>query len=517
MKLKHVLLGLIGLAVVLAIGLFFWARSVLTGDAVRSAVATQLSAALGQPVHIDGLGVSVLPRVSMNLHGVRIGSPARLTAARLRVGTALGALLSRRIEHADIHLDGARIELPLPRLRFGSGGGSSGATPAAPPISLVSVDEIRLNDIEVSSGGRLLRGDAHFAWHAGGLTVHRVGLAAGDTRISLKGEITDPAGPVGDLQLTASGLSVLELAAFFSDFSTGIGGRSVAGGTDSADQGASGTAAPPGGRMNLTISLDANRAAFGALSIDALSGQARVTPEHVAIEPIRFGVFGGTYDGALTITLGDVPQIHMKAAVAGIDTAAAMAFAERPGAMTGRASGTIDLTGRGTTGDRILDTAQGTVRLEVADGTVKGLSLVRAVVLATSMRQDSKAQLGSTLRDETFSRMGLSAQITSGTAATRDLRFESSDVLFSAAGLVRLDGTSVDLAGDVQLSEALSKQAGRDLYRYTRKDGRVTLPATITGPVDKLQVRLNVGDAAKRAIANKAAEELKKRLRRIIR
>jgi AsmA protein len=269
--------------------------------------------------------------------------------------------------------------------------------------------------------------------------------------------------------------------------------------------------------MNLTISLDANRAAFGALSIDALSGQARVTPEHVAIEPIRFGVFGGTYDGALTITLGDVPQIHMKAAVAGIDTAAAMAFAERPGAMTGRASGTIDLTGRGTTGDRILDTAQGTVRLEVADGTVKGLSLVRAVVLATSMRQDSKAQLGSTLRDETFSRMGLSAQITSGTAATRDLRFESSDVLFSAAGLVRLDGTSVDLAGDVQLSEALSKQAGRDLYRYTRKDGRVTLPATITGPVDKLQVRLNVGDAAKRAIANKAAEELKKRLRRIIR
>ena len=81
-----------------------------------------------------------------------------------------------------------------------------------------------------------------------------------------------------------------------------------------------------------------------------------------------------------------------------------------------------------------------------------------------------------------------------------------------SAGTFRLDGSKVDLAGKVQLSDALTAQAGRDLVRYTAEQGRVTLPASIGGSADKLQVRIDTGAVLKRAITNRANEEIKKAL-----
>jgi hypothetical protein len=79
---------------------------------------------------------------------------------------------------------------------------------------------------------------------------------------------------------------------------------------------------------------------------------------------------------------------------------------------------------------------------------------------------------------------------------------------------VRLDATNVDLAGRIQLTDELSKQAGSDLTRYTAEQGRVTLPTTITGPADNLSVRIDVADVAKRAITNRATEEVQKQLKK---
>ena len=54
---KKLLLIVAGVAVVAFLGLFFWARAALTGDAVRTALEEQLTRALGQPVTIARAGV----------------------------------------------------------------------------------------------------------------------------------------------------------------------------------------------------------------------------------------------------------------------------------------------------------------------------------------------------------------------------------------------------------------------------------------------------------------------------
>ena len=104
--LKKVLLAALVVILVLSLGLFLWARAVFTHDAVRTALAEQLSKALGQPVSVATIAVAIYPRVTVNLGHVTIGEPPRIQVRMLHVGADFGALLSRRIEH----------EPPAPRL-----------------------------------------------------------------------------------------------------------------------------------------------------------------------------------------------------------------------------------------------------------------------------------------------------------------------------------------------------------------------------------------------------------------
>jgi uncharacterized protein involved in outer membrane biogenesis len=511
---KNVLIALLTLASVTAIGLFFWARSVLAHDGVRTALAAQLSRAIGHPVGIASIDATIFPRVTVRLHGVSMGDPTRVQVRVLNIGTNLRALLGRRIEHATVELEGARIELPLPAAAISRvpAEADGQTTSSAAPVEIVSIDDIVLRDMEIVSGGRTLRGDVDLAWEGGSVTLRSMTLSAEGMAIDATGLITDLSGPVGELAVKAGTIDFNQLMAFATDFSSAAG--LSAANPQAGDR--AGAARPADRRaMNLSIAVDADRATLGGLAIERLSGRARMNDQGITLEPIAFGVLGGRYEGVLALAVGGTPGFDLKAAVSGVDMAAATAFAGSPGAMTGRLSGRIALAGRGLASGQVIDSARGTFRVDVADGVVKGLGLIRAVVVATSMRANADiggAAAGS--RDEPFSRLGATLAIAGGTASTDDLRFESEHLSMTAQGSLALDGSAVNLRGQVQLSERLTEEAGTDLKRYAQQDGRVTLPVTVGGSVDNLAVRIDAGAAAQRAIRNRVTEEAQKAIGR---
>jgi uncharacterized protein involved in outer membrane biogenesis len=499
-----VLAGVIAVVLITG-GLYFWAHVIFASNAVRTAVEGQLTRALGQPVRIGRMGATVLPRVTMTLHDVRIGEPARITAEQLNVGASLGALMSRRIEQGSVALVGARVELPLPAFALGSG--TSNADGVAAPVEIVSIDSLTADDVEIVSGGRRLTGDVDAAVAGTSVTIRRADFSADGTAMSVTGRIADISGPTGEVAISAPSLDTLQLVAFLSDFAAGSG-------APAAERGA-----PPMTvdrlPMDLAVALDAGRATFGTLALDSMKGRARVTDDAVTIDPIGFGVFGGRYDGSLALTLAQAPAFRLNASITGVDLAAFTAFTGHPDLLTGRLSGRLDISGRGTTADGVVASSSGTARIDAVDGSVKGLGLVRAIVLATSMRGDSTSQAsGASSTTERFTRLAATLAIARGAATTNDLRFESNDLLLDAAGTIALDASNVNLAGRAQLSDSLSKQAGRDLLRYTREDGRVTLPVSVRGPATALSVRLDTGALLKRAIRNRAEEEVKEAIKK---
>jgi uncharacterized protein involved in outer membrane biogenesis len=483
-----------------------WVRSVFTHDNVRRALAEQIAAAIGQPVAIETISASIYPRVTVRLGGVRIGQPARIEAKTLRLGTDLRALLSRQIVHGAVHLDGARVELPLPPLGS-SKPSTTTATDGGSSVEIVSIDEIVLNGVEIVSGGRTLRGDIVVAPHGEGATLRSIALTADGLSISGSGEIRRLAGPVGEIALQAESLDFARLLDFLTVFAGGSGFTGGASTRESAPTAPVASATP----IDLTLALNVARAAMGTLTLDGVRGRARVTPQAVAFEPIEFGAFGGRYAGALTIAADATPTFRLRADVSGVDMAALTTYAGSPNVISGRMSGRVDLSGPTSAAAGLMNTAHGTARVDIRDGVVRKLGLVRTVVIATSMRADAQLPADAST-DEPFSRLGGTLTLANGIARTDDLEFESPSVRMLTAGSLRLDGSTLDLRGRLQLSEALSQQAGRDLLRYTQDEGRVTLPAIVSGSAQAPSVQVDVAGLATRALQNRAKEEIKKRL-----
>ena len=506
---KKIFIAVAAVLVVLLVAGAVWVRSVFANDGVKNAVAAQVAKALGQPVTIGDIGAKIYPRVTVNLNNVGIGQPAKITVQTLSLGTDFRALLSRRIEHATVNLSGARIELPLPDFSITSGDSTPSADSSA-PIEIVSIDEVALNGVEIVSGGRTLTGDVVVVPQGNGVNVRKISIGADGAKIEITGDIKDLSGPTGSLTVKAGALNFDQLLDFVTDFAGGAGTNTASSGS------AEHTPETPGSpsAMNLTVALDAAKASMGGLTLDKLSGRAHLTGDRVMLEPVSFGLFGGRYDGTLALSLGKIPDFRLKARLTGVDMAAATAFAGSPNAVTGKMAGTIDLTGRGMDAPTVMKSARGTARVDVTDGTVKNLGLVQTVVVATSGRANAASPQGSGSRDEPFSRLGATLNVSGGSASTQDLKFESKDIMLSAAGGLKLDGSALNFQGQVQLSDELSKQAGRDLVRYTQEQGRVTVPAVITGSADHPQVAIDLTSMVKRAMTNKANEELQKAIQK---
>jgi uncharacterized protein involved in outer membrane biogenesis len=517
--LRKILIGILLGVLLLSAGIWVWARIVLGADGVRTAVAAQLTRALGQPVSIGGVGATIFPRVTLRLDEVTIGAPARITADRLLVGASLRALLSRRIEQASLRLTGARIELPLPAFAFATADGPANAaspdtgTPASRPIEIVSVEEILVRDAVIVSGGRTLLADLEIVPGPTGLAIRRLDLTADGEAMHITGQITDLTAPAATLNVTAGTIGFDALILFVTDFARGAG---LAG--DDPLEAGSASDAPVGtvamSAMDVDVTIDADAATFGALRIADLAGHARITSTAWTFDAVRFGLFGGEYEGALTLSLEDTPAFRLNAALLDVDMGAVTTFAGHPGAITGRLSGTLDVYGRGLDAHAALQSARGSARVDLVDGIVRNLGLVRAIVLAGSMRDESRAAAREVPNDEAFSRLGATLALAGGTARTGDLRFESPDLLLEADGTLALDGSDLDLEGEIRLSEALTRQAGRDLVRYTQEGGRVTLPITISGSIADYEIGIDLADLTRRAIINRATEEAEEAIRR---
>jgi uncharacterized protein involved in outer membrane biogenesis len=234
----------------------------------------------------------------------------------------------------------------------------------------------------------------------------------------------------------------------------------------------------------------------------------------LSLKPLAFKIFDGQYDGGITVALGERPSFHWKAGLSGVDVNKAATFGGSPNTISGKLAATIDVTGNGADAATALRTARGAARIDIANGVINNLGLVRAVVAATTLDKTAVQHAASGPRDEPFTRLGGTLAIANGSATTQDLRLESKDLVVAAAGALKLDGSAVDMRGDVQLSPELSKQANGTLVRVSQQDGKVTLPLAIRGAAGNYGVSVDASAMARRAITNEVNDQAQKAMKK---
>ncbi|HQZ37830.1 MAG TPA: AsmA family protein [Vicinamibacterales bacterium] len=507
---RKIALGLFALVVVLGVAGTIAVRSLMDPENIRQTLEHQASARLGQSVRVGRVDLAFWPRAGVTVTDLAIGEPATLTLARTEVSTAMRSLLSRRIEDADVVVEGGDIDLPRLLAALDQLTAAPAATPSpsgnAPAgdaaVTLVNIRTLALRNVRVTSGTRTAVFNLQSSLEGDRLTIDRVAVASEVTSLEGQGVIDSVSKKRARLSLTADSLDLDGLIAFAQDFAA-----SAAGASASPSEPVSAPAVP--GDLDVVLELKAAKGRAAGVAFEHLSATARVTPTGLAFEPFALGIFGGRLEGTVRVDLsGPEPALAIAGTMAGVDMTRVTEFAGQSGSITGTLSGSVSVSGSGADPERALAGARGQGTLAIKDGTMKGLQLVRPIVLAFGKPDAAQPLSGG----EAFSQMAASYTLTGGVVTLTDLSFDSRDVELRGGGTLTLNGSMLDVKADAKLSPELTAQAGRDLVRYSAENGQVTLPATVTGTLEDPKVGINVGSVARRAMTN----ELKRQTESVI-
>lgn len=507
---RKIALGLVALVVVLGVAGTMVVRSLIDPENVRQTLERRASARLGQPVRVGSVALAFWPRAGVTVTNLAVGEPATLTLARTEVSTAMRSLLSRRIEDADVVVEDSDIDLPrllavLDQLTVApaaapSASGDAPADHAA--VTLVNVRTLALRNVRVTSGTRTAVFDLQSSLEGDRLTIDRVAVTSEVTSLQGQGVVDSLSEKRARVSLAADALDLDGFIAFAQGFAASAAGTSA-----SPSEPASATPEPEA--LDVVLELTAGRGQASGVAFENLSATARVTPAGLAFDPFEFGIFGGRLDGTVRIDLsGSKPAFAITGSMAGVDMTRVTEFAGQPGSITGTLSGSLSVSGAGVDPERALAGARGQGALAITDGTMKGLQLVRPIVLAFGKPDAAQPSTSG----EAFSTLAATYTLANGIVTLTDLSFDSRDVELRGGGTLTLKGSVLDIKADARLSPELTAQAGRDLVRYSAENGQVTLPATVTGTLEHPKVAVNVGSAARRAVTN----ELKRQTESVI-
>jgi uncharacterized protein involved in outer membrane biogenesis len=479
----------VGLLLVLAgAGALYY---MLSGDGIRSALEQQASSWLGVPVRIGSARAQFVPRIGVSLADVRVGEPSRLTLASVVLSTDLRALLAGRIEAAEVTVADSRLEMPLPFALPAAGEETvAAAGDGAPGFELVSVRSIALRNVVLVSRGREVTISAASSFVGNELRVTSLTAHSGRTELDGEGVVQLQPRLDARLRIGATRLDVDELVALADAFAPEA---------SAAPQRAS-TRAP----ARIAARVSAETATAGALTVRQFATELELDGDRLSLSPLTFQLFGGRYQGTLRATLGTSLTATLQSRVTDLDVAELAAFGGVPDTVTGRLTGAATFTGSGADFTAILRGARGNGTVEIVDGTIARLGLMRTVVLFFGRPAPDTAS-GSDAFTRLDARFTLASQVVRGDA----LALQSRDADIVGTGTLNVSSTALDAHVDLSLSEELSSQAGTDLRRYTREGNRIVLPANVGGTLSAPRLTIDAAAAVQRGLRNEVERRLK--------
>lgn len=483
---RRILLAL-AVLVVVAAGAVYWFFS---GDGIRRALEQQATAWLGHPVRIASASGRLFPRVGVQLTNVRVGEPVRLALADVEVSTGLRALLSRRVEDAELILSDSRIDLPLP-FTLPTAEADDRATSSS-SFTVASISAISLRDIRVTSRSREIVVSADSSLNGSRLTLDSFTARSGETAVDASGIVDLEPTFNAKLQASANRLDFDDLMAIADAF------------TPQRPAKQAGTGALVPGRLE--AKLTAARGTAAGVELAKLAATMTVRGNRVTLAPATFELFGGGYQGTMDADLGaDRMTLAVTANINELDVAQLAAFGGVKDTITGHLTGKGRFTGRGADFASVLASATGGGSANITNGTIKGLELVRTVVLFFG-RPAADAPAGGGQR---FDRIGATFSLARQVVTSESLTLQSPDVDVAGSGTLIIPTKALDGRATLMLSESLSAQAGTDLVRFTREGNRVVLPAVIGGTLERPRVTIDAAAAAQRGLKNEIQRQLK--------
>lgn len=507
---------------VVLVGGFLVVRWALDPLLLRTVAESRLSAALGQPVRIGTVHLSLLPSPSVYGTDIAIGQPARAVGSSLeihaiRLHPRLSTIFSRPIVIDRVDIEGLSLNvardaagrwiLPMPA-------GTTTAANGNPESARLDVARVVLRDGRLTivderpnrnvSATRMTPIDNVDATVQHGDDATRLeGLTASVGRSKVTGSGSVGAGGL-HLSLRWTDLRAADMATVFALVGTNAPpGLSVEGKSPLTLD----LRVEPAGQVSASGRIAADRAALGTLSMTSFQSPIAFASNRLTVASMAFRAYSGTGSGRLTANVALSPvSWALSADLQHVDVDQ---FVSANTTAKGKVSGKGSFAARvnGTSRAPVARSVAGTVAVAIANGAIRDFPLLSAVY--------SALRLGGGDKDLRFQTLSASFSIAGERATTNDLIAKTGEMTMTAAGTIGFD-QALALKGTVAFSPGRSDafvHSIRELSALRNSSGEIEVPFAVAGSVSAPRFSIDVAGLARRGLENEFKRRLGDRLR----
>ena len=262
--------------------------------------------------------------------------------------------------------------------------------------------------------------------------------------------------------------------------------------------------------------LDANgKVQVGALQARGLKladvkAEVRAANGRAEIAPHSANLYGGSVAGAISAQ-ADGNRVAVKEKLTNINIGPLLRDFAQQDRLEGRGNLALDVAASGPTVEAMKKALNGSARVDLKDGAIKGIDIAGALRKAKAKLGGEQAQAASQTEKTDFSEFSASFAIKNGVARNEDLDVKAPLFRITGSGDIDIGHSKIDYVTKVAVVGTTQGQGGAELAELRG----LTVPVHLSGPFDNLAYKVNYGavaaDLAKSRVGEKIKEQVEQR------
>lgn len=227
----------------------------------------------------------------------------------------------------------------------------------------------------------------------------------------------------------------------------------------------------------------------------------------LTVKPFSANLYNGTLRGALSATTSASPRLTLQQQLTAVNVGPLLKDVADKDIIEGRGNVAFDVVTQGATVSALKKNLNGNAHINLRDGAIKGINIaasLRSAQASLGLKGSGATQASSSNEKTDFSEFSARFVIHNGVAHNDDLVAQSPLLRLGGNGDIDLGAGSMDYLIKATVVGSLQGQGGKEASQLKG----VTVPVRITGELDALKYKLDIGALATESV--KAKLEAKK-------
>jgi AsmA protein len=216
------------------------------------------------------------------------------------------------------------------------------------------------------------------------------------------------------------------------------------------------------------------------------------------------------YEGAISGALGaqaNGNRITVRESLTNVSVGPLLRDFAQQDRLEGKGNVSLDVAGAGATVNTIKKSLDGSAKVNLKDGAVKGIDIAGLLRKVKSLGKSEEGSADN--KDKTdFSELNATFQIKNGVAHNNDLDLKAPLIRVNGAGAIDIGNSTMDYTVKAAVVASAKGQGGAGLDQLSG----LTVPVKLSGPFDGLKYKVDYGAVAGNLAKSKIGEKIQERI-----